>query len=86
AFFNQEGTGYTKDSAFQWTASYHDTKVRKYIAYFDKSYIEKRNYLRKFSINGEIEFILDIITDEAIVYDDRNYFAQPSFSNLDLKD
>lgn len=86
AFFNQEGTGYTRDSAFQWTASYHDTKVRKYIAYFDKSYIEKRNYLRKFSINGEIEFILDIITDEAIVYDDRNYFAQPSFSNLDLKD
>jgi hypothetical protein len=86
AFFNQEGTGYTKDSAFQWTASYHDTKVRKYIAYFDKSYIEKRNYLRKFSINGEIEFILDIITDEAIVYDDRNYFAQPSFSNIDLKD
>jgi hypothetical protein len=86
AFFNQEGTGYTKDSAFQWTASYHDTKVRKYIAYFDKSYLEKRNYLRKFSINGEIEFILDIITDEAIVYDDRNYFAQPSFSNIDLKD
>jgi hypothetical protein len=86
AFFNQEGTGYTKDSAFQWTASYHDTKVRKYIAYFDKSYGEKRDYLRKFSINGEIEFILDIITDEAIVYDDRNYFAQPSFSNLDLKD
>ena len=85
-FFNQESTGFTQNDAFQWTASYQDTKVRKYIAYFDKDYIEKRNYLRKFSLNGEIEFILDTITDESIVYDDRNYFAQPSFVNLDLKD
>lgn len=85
-FFNQEGTGFTQNDAFYWTASYQDTKVRKYIAYFDKDYIEKRNYLRKFSLNGEIEFILDTITDEAIVYDERNYFAQPSFINLELKD
>lgn len=85
-FFGQEGTGFTQNDAFYWTASYQDTKVRKYIAYFDKDYIEKRNYLRKFSLNGEIEFILDTITDEAVVYDDRNYFAQPSFAGLDLKD
>lgn len=85
-FFGQEGTGFTQNDAFYWTASYQDTKVRKYIAYFDKDYIEKRNYLRKFSLNGEIEFILDTISDEAVVYDDRNYFAQPSFVGLDLKD
>jgi hypothetical protein len=85
-FFNQDGTGFTQNDAFYWTASYQDTKVRKYIAYFDKDYIEKRNYLRKFSLNGEIEFIIDTVTDESISYDDRNYFAQPSFINLDLKD
>lgn len=85
-FFNQDGTGFTQNDAFYWTASYQDTKVRKYIAYFDRDYIEKRNYLRKFSLNGEIEFILDTVTDESISYDDRNYFAQPSFINLDLKD
>lgn len=85
-FFNQDGTGFTQNDAFYWTASYQDTKVRKYIAYFDRDYIEKRNYLRKFSLNGEIEFIIDTVTDESITYDDRNYFAQPSFINLDLKD
>jgi hypothetical protein len=85
-FFNQQGTGFTQDDAFYWTLSYQDTKVRKYIAYFDKDYIEKRNFLRKFSLNGEIEFILDTITDECITYDDRNYFATPSFVNLDLKE
>ena len=85
-FFNQDGNGFTQNDAFYWTASYQDTKVRKYIAYFDRDYIEKRNYLRKFSLNGEIEFIIDTVTDESITYDDRNYFAQPSFINLDLKD
>jgi hypothetical protein len=87
SFFNQQGTGFTQDDAFFWTLSHQDTRVRKYIAYFDKDYIEKRNFLRKFSLNGEIEFILDTITDEAISYDDRNFFAKPSFLNLtDLKD
>jgi hypothetical protein len=85
-FSNESGNGSTSNDAFYWTASYQDTKVKKYIAYFDKDYIDKRNYLRKFSLNGEIEYILDIITDEAIVYDDRNFFAQPSFVNLDIKE
>jgi len=87
AFFNQQGTGFTENDAFYWTLSYQDTRVRKYIAYFDKDYIEKRNFLRKFSLNGEIEFILDTITDECISYNDRNFFATPSFANLnDIKD
>jgi len=86
-FFNQQGTGFTENDAFYWTLSYQDTRVRKYIAYFDKDYIEKRNYLRKFSLNGEIEFILDTITDECVSYSDRNFFATPSFVNIgDMKD
>jgi hypothetical protein len=85
-FFREQGTGFTQDDAFQWTLSYTDTKVRKYIAYFDRDYIDKRNFLRKFSLNGEIEFILDTVTDEAVVYDDRNYFAYPEIRNIDVKD
>lgn len=85
-FFKEQGTGFTQDDAFQWTLSYTDTKVRKYIAYFDRDYIDKRNFLRKFSLNGEIEFILDTVTDEAVVYDDRNYFAYPELKNIDVKD
>jgi hypothetical protein len=85
-FWDQEGTGFTEDDAFYWTLSHSDTRVRKYIAYFDRDYIDKRNFLRKFSLNGEIEFILDTVTDEAIVYDDKNYFAYPEIKNLDVSD
>jgi hypothetical protein len=85
-FFKEEGTGFTQEDAFYWTLSYADTKVKKYIAYFDRDYAEKRNFLRKFSLNGEIEFILDTVSDETIVYDDRNYFAYPDVKNIDVKD
>jgi hypothetical protein len=85
-FFNEQGTGFTESEAFYWTVSHSDTKVRKYIAYFDKDYIDKRNFLRKFSLNGEIEFILDTVTDEAVVYDEKNYFAYPEIKNLDVSD
>jgi hypothetical protein len=85
-FFKEEGTGFTQEDAFYWTLSYADTKVKKYIAYFDRDYADKRNFLRKFSLNGEIEFILDTITDESVVYDDRNYFAYPDVKNIDVKD
>ena len=85
-FFNEQGSGFTESDAFYWTVSHSDTKVRKYIAYFDKDYIDKRNFLRKFSLNGEIEFILDTVTDEAVVYDEKNYFAYPEVKNLDVSD
>ena len=85
-FWNQEGTGFTEDDAFYWTVSHADTKVRKYIAYFDRDYADKRNFLRKFSLNGEIEFILDTVTDESVVYDDKNYIAYPEIKNLDISD
>ena len=85
-FFNAEGTGFAESSAFRWTAALQDTKVRKYIAYFDKDYKGKRDFLRKFSLNGEIEFILDTIADESIVNDDRNFFSYPHTNNIDLKE
>ncbi len=84
--FSEEGTGFTNDSAFYWTLGYQDTRIRKYIAYFDKDYIGKRDFLRKFSLNGEIDFILETISDEAVNYDDKNFFCQPLLNNIDLKD
>jgi hypothetical protein len=86
SFFNSEGTGFTQDDAFKWILSHQDVKIRKYIAYFDRDYIEKRKFLRKFALNGEIEFILDTVCDESITYDDRNFFATASTLNIDLKD
>ena len=63
-----------------------DTTQRKAISFFDKSYIERRNMLRKFALNDEVEEILDIICDESIVYDNRNFFCQPSLYKLDVND
>jgi len=85
-FVNSEGVGATVSDAFRWTSALQDTRVRKYIAYFDKDYGGKRDFLRKFSLNGEIEFILDTMSDEAIVQDSKNFFAYPEMVNLDLKD
>lgn len=85
SFSDQSGTGFTQDDAFYWTLAYQDTKVRKYIAYFDKDYIGKRDFLRKFSLNGEIDFILDTMSDDAINYDDKNFFAYQKIANIDLK-
>lgn len=84
-FFNNQGTGFTENDAFFWTLGYQDTRVRKYIAYFDKDYLGKREFLRKFALNGEIDFILDTLSDDAINYDDKNFFGYPSLLNVDLK-
>ena len=57
-----------------------DTTLKKNISYFDKDYIKKRDQLRTFAVQDEIEDILDIITDEAIVFDESNYFAYSDFN------
>lgn len=50
----------------------------KSIAFFQLDYISKRERLRDIASNGEIEFILETITDDAIVYDDDNRFCYPN--------
>jgi len=59
-----------------------DYGQKEFIAYFDKEYPTRRDFLRKFAMNGEIENILEIIADESVIYDDNNYFAYPNTSNL----
>lgn len=74
------------DEDFIYSIAAQDTSNRKYIAYFDKDYPFKRDFLRTFALNAEIEYILDTICDEAVVYDEKNFFCHPSLMNMDLKE
>lgn len=69
--------------------SYHgaSTHNRKAIsANMDpKEYMRKREKLRGIASQDEIEDILDTLCDEAIVYDEANFFCQPRKIGLDLK-
>jgi hypothetical protein len=58
-----------------------DTTMRKSISFFDQSYIRKREELRNFAMQDEIEEILDTMCDEAIVYDAKNFFCYPDTIN-----
>lgn len=62
------------DEKFLKSLALSDIGTKKNIAYFNKEYKSKRDYLRKFALNGEIEWILDTIADESIVYDENNFF------------
>jgi len=81
----RERFGFSQDDEdFIYSIAAQDTSVRKYIAYFDKDYPFKRDFLRTFALNAEIEYILDTICDEAIVYDEKNFFCHPSMISMDL--
>lgn len=75
------------DEGLMRALSMQDIGNKKNIAIFDKEYTQQREYLRKFALNGEIENILDIVADESIVYDEKNFFCQIStvFADVDLK-
>jgi hypothetical protein len=47
----------------------------KAIAFFQLDYVVKRERLRDVASNGEIEFILETIVDDMIVYDDEGRFC-----------
>ena len=53
-----------------------------YIAFFDQSYQMRRNFLRKFALQGEIDYVLETIADEVIINDDMHYFAYPATRRL----
>jgi hypothetical protein len=63
-----------------------DINLKKNIPFFDTAYEGKRDELRKFSQNDEIEDILDILCDETIVYDEKNFFCQPEILGLDISE
>lgn len=83
----RERFGFSQDEEdFIYSIAAQDTTNQKYIAYFDKDVPYKREFLKTFSLNAEIEYILDTICDEAIVYDKKNFFCHPALINLDLKE
>jgi hypothetical protein len=72
------------DYAMFLALSIPDINLRKNIAFFDKQYYQKRETLRSISMQDEIEDILNIIADEAIVYNEDNYFCIPNKLKLNL--
>jgi len=71
------GTG-ADDEDFIYSLAQQDTGNSKYIAYYSKDYTARRDFLRSFASNSEIETILEIVTDECIVLDEQQRFCYPS--------
>jgi hypothetical protein len=67
---------------FLYSLALSDIGQKKFIAFFDKDYKSRREYLRRFAMNPEIEFILDTVADEAVVFDSSNYFCQPDLTKV----
>jgi len=59
-----------------------DINQKEFIAFFDKEYATRRDFLRRFAMNGEIEHVLEVIADETIIQDDANFFAYPNTRKL----
>jgi hypothetical protein len=55
----------------------------KALAIYDSNYVGKRDFLRSFSLNDEVVEILDTIADEAVVYDEKNWFCYPDTKGLE---
>jgi hypothetical protein len=43
-----------------------DPTQKEFIAFYDSEYATRRDFLRRFAMNGEIEYVLDVIADETI--------------------
>jgi len=63
-----------------------DVSQKKYTPIFDKDYKGRRDFLQKFALNSEIDWMVTTLTDEAICYDETNYFCYPSTSLVEMKD
>jgi len=68
------------DELLKFSMAISDTTSQlrtKAIAFFQLDYVVKRERLRDVASNGEIEFILETIVDDMIVYDDEERFIYP---------
>ena len=55
--------------------------------FFEKDYSQKRDALRKLALQPELEDIIDVMSNESIVYDtDLTYFAEPFIEIQELND
>lgn len=74
-FAHVAGADVITQSELQYALAMQDVGPKKYITYFDKDYVGKREMLRKFARNGEINFMINVVADESIVYDNKNRFC-----------
>ncbi len=68
------------DELLKFSMAISDTTSQlrtKAIAFFQLDYVVKRERLRDVAANGEIEFILETIVDDMIVYDEEVRFIYP---------
>jgi len=75
------GIGAVADDLLKYSMAISDTTSQlrtKTLAFFQLDYITKKEKLRDIASNAEIEFVLDTITDDTIIYDDRNRFCFPT--------
>ena len=56
--------------------TFNDIHSKKNIPFYDQDYVTRRDQLRNYSNQDEIENILDIMCDEIIVYGTNKYFAE----------
>lgn len=82
----QAGGGDFNPRDLLYALALSDVSQKKYIPIFDKDYPARRDFLRKFALNAEIDWMITTITDEAVVYDETNYFCYPSTSLLEIKE
>lgn len=54
----------------------------QFIAYYDQTYQMRRDFLRKFSMQAEIQYVIETIADEVVVLDDMHYFAYPNTKQM----
>lgn len=57
-----------------------DTTSQPFYSIFDLSYPERRERLNDFSRNSEIRWAISVLANEAIVYNDENYYLYPTIS------
>ena len=63
-----------------------DVTQKKFQPIFQKDYEQRRNFLRTFVLNSEIDWMITTITDEAISLDETNYFCYPSTAQLEISE
>jgi hypothetical protein len=74
-------SGIMADDLMRYSLAISDTTSKlkgKTLAFFQLDYIVKREKLRDVASNSEIEFVLDNIADDTIIYDENNRFCKPS--------
>lgn len=80
---SQYMSGNNDEASFFIARSADINNNNKTVGFYQRDYTSQRDFLRKMSTHREISKLVDIVTDECIVYDEQNYFAQPNTKLLD---